>query len=72
MLTDILALFAANPLRPCYRQAQPAQEIEAAKPGWMIEYAGGIERVGHAGQGFAWDNEGPAHERLIYPFRDRR
>lgn len=67
MLTDILALFAANPLRPCYRPA-PAQKIEAAKPGWMIQYAGGIERIGHAGQGFAWDNESPAHETLIYPF----
>ncbi len=68
MLTDILALFAANPLRPCYLQAQP-RGIEAAKAGWMIEYAGGIDRVGHAGQGFAWDNEGPAHEVLIHPFR---
>src|SRR3974377_1305269 len=34
MLPDILALFAANPLRPIYRQA-PARGIEAAKAGWM-------------------------------------
>jgi len=68
MLTDILALFAANPLRPRYQKAQ-AQRSEAAKAGWMIQYAGGIERVGHAGRGFAFDNEGPAHETLIQPFR---
>jgi len=67
MLTDILALFAANPLRPCYRQAQP-QRSGATKRGWMIEYSGGIERIGHTGQGFAWDNETPAHETLIHPF----
>jgi ergothioneine biosynthesis protein EgtB len=68
MLTDILALFAANPLRPCYQQAQ-GQKSEAAKAGWMIQFAGGIERIGHAGQGFAWDNETPAHDTLIHPFR---
>ena len=68
MLTDILALFAANPLRPCYQRAQ-IQGIEAAKAGWMIQFAGGIEPIGHAGPGFAWDNEGPAHETLIHPFR---
>ena len=68
MLTDILALFADNPLRPCYRQA-PAHKTEAAQAGWMIRYAGGIERVGHAGRSFCWDNEGPAHETLLNPFR---
>ncbi len=68
MLTDILALFAASPLRPCYRQAQP-HGPEATKAGWMIHYAGGIERVGYAGPGFYWDNEAPAHETLIHPFR---
>ncbi|ARN82237.1 ergothioneine biosynthesis protein EgtB [Methylocystis bryophila] len=67
MLTDVLALFAANPLRPSYGQPQP-QKVTAAKRGWMIEYAGGVERIGYAGQGFAWDNEGPAHETLIHPF----
>ena len=69
MLTDILALFAANPLRPRYRQAQAqAQRYEATNMGWTA-YSGGIERVGHAGHGFAWDNEGPAHDMLIHPFR---
>jgi ergothioneine biosynthesis protein EgtB len=69
MLTDILALFAANPLRPRYGQAQAqAQRNEATNIGWTA-YSGGIERVGHAGHGFAWDNEGPAHDTLIHPFR---
>ncbi len=69
LLTDILALFAANPLRPAYRarRPRPAQpEPEAA--GW-IDFEGGIRQAGHSGDGFAWDNEAPRHDVLIHPFR---
>jgi ergothioneine biosynthesis protein EgtB len=34
-----------------------------------IDHQGGIRRVGHNGQGFAWDNEGPEHDALVHPFR---
>lgn len=71
LLTDILALFAAGPLRPAYRQARqprrPAPE-DASRPGW-IEYEGGIRQVGHDGKGYAWDNESPRHDVLVHPFR---
>ncbi|MCC7273704.1 MAG: ergothioneine biosynthesis protein EgtB, partial [Alphaproteobacteria bacterium] len=30
---------------------------------------GGIHRIGHAGDGFAFDNEGPAHDVLLRPCR---
>ena len=72
LLTDILALFAANPLRPAYRPRRPraAQPRlrEADAPGW-IEFPGGIRKVGHDGHGYAWDNETPRHDALIHPFR---
>lgn len=68
MLTDILALFAANPLRPAYREASaPHPENEVHAMGW-IDYPGGIYEIGHDGEGFAWDNEGPRHEVLLRPF----
>jgi ergothioneine biosynthesis protein EgtB len=69
MLTDILALFAASPLRPAYaaRRAHVAHD-EPDAPGW-VEFSGGIHRLGHDGNGFAWDNEGPRHDALLYPFR---
>jgi ergothioneine biosynthesis protein EgtB len=71
LLTDILALFAANPLRPAYRAgtqaAARANVAEHADPGW-IEFAGGIHEIGHAGQRFAWDNEQPRHQTLVHPF----
>jgi len=69
LLTDILALFAANPLRPAYRtrRSRPVQP-ESAAPGW-VDYPGGIRSIGHRGGGFAWDNEVPPHEVLVHPFR---
>jgi ergothioneine biosynthesis protein EgtB len=69
LLTDILALFAANPLRPAYRAPRPRPAVrESGEPSW-IEYPGGIRQAGHGGDGFAWDNEAPRHDVLIHPFR---
>jgi ergothioneine biosynthesis protein EgtB len=69
LLTDILALFAANPLRPAYRSRRPRPVApRPAAPGW-IEFPGGIRLIGHDGNGFAWDNEAPRHEALVHPFR---
>jgi ergothioneine biosynthesis protein EgtB len=68
MLTDALALFAANPLRPAFL---PAEAEPVGKPtplGWT-EFAGGIVTVGHEGEGFCYDNETPAHQQLLRPFR---
>ena len=33
---------------------------------------GGLVEIGHDGDGFAFDNEGPRHQALLQPFRDRR
>jgi ergothioneine biosynthesis protein EgtB len=69
LLTDILCLFAANPLRPAYRARRPHRpEPEPGPPRW-VDFPGGIRSVGHDGNGFAWDNESPRHEVLVHPFR---
>lgn len=70
LLTDILHLFAQNPLLPAYREGGPPPPgpREAAAESWS-SFEGGIVRVGHEGKGFAYDNEGPAHEVLLRPFR---
>lgn len=73
LLTDILALFAVNPLRPAYRAPQTARAVVNDRPsgaaaGW-IAYPGGTFAVGHDGHGFAWDNEAPRHDVLLRPFR---
>ena len=69
LLTDILALFAKNPLHPAYRPASRDVVVSVPVPVKWIDFDGGIERIGHAGAGFAFDNEGPAHDALLQPFR---
>ena len=69
LLTDILALFGASPIHPCYRIARTrAAEHGNEHLGW-IDYAGGVHRIGHSGDGYAWDNESPRHDVLLRPFR---
>ena len=69
LLTDILSLFAANPLRPAYLESARGEPSGAAPDLEWIAYDGGIFEAGHDGEGFAYDNEGPRHDVLIRPFR---
>ena len=66
LLTDILDLFAANPIEPAIFPATTAR-VAAGRAGWTA-HDGGIHRIGHAGPGFAFDCEGPAHDVLLRPF----
>jgi ergothioneine biosynthesis protein EgtB len=68
ILMDLLHLFSFNPLCPAYRPFHPAVEPEAGTA-HRIAYDGGIRRIGHDGNGFAFDNEGPRHDVLLRPFR---
>lgn len=69
ILTDILSLFAANPLRPAYRPSQRSPCAKEAGAVMWIEFRGGVQSIGHDGNGFAWDNETPRHDVLVYPFK---
>jgi len=66
LLTDIKNLFALNPLHPVYHAA-PHLHAKAVPLAWM-EFSGGIHSVGHAGVGFAFDNETPRHRVYLEPF----
>ncbi len=68
LVTDILSLFAIQPLRPAYRPETDAARGETPPLEWL-DFPGGILHVGYDGEGFAYDNEGPPHEQLIRPFR---
>ena len=64
MWTDILHAFAQNPACPTYdRNWQPPVRRVAA--GEFVELKGGIYQIGHAGDGFCFDNEEPAHQVLL-------
>jgi ergothioneine biosynthesis protein EgtB len=70
LLTDILSLFAAQPLRPAYRDPQPKSDVPGDTiPLEFLPFSGGIHAIGYDGSGFSYDNEGPRHEALLYPYR---
>jgi ergothioneine biosynthesis protein EgtB len=68
LLTDILHLFAQNPLKPALWPAAPVHFASApSEPQWT-EFQGGVVELGHTGPGFAFDCEGPHHQVLLQPF----
>jgi ergothioneine biosynthesis protein EgtB len=69
LLTDILALFATSPLKPAYQSLPAEVDLSQPDPIRWIDYEGGITRVGHAGDGYSWDNEVPSHDALVHPFK---
>lgn len=69
LLTDILALFAASPLKPAYQASPSNVDVSQPEPLRWIEYDGGIHRIGHASNDYCWDNERPQHDALVHPFK---
>ncbi len=69
LLTDILHLFAQNPLRPAYRESVPlpVELIDGSQS--YRAFPGGLLDMGHEGAGFAFDCEGPRHSVRIEPYR---
>jgi ergothioneine biosynthesis protein EgtB len=68
LLTDILHLFAQNPLRPVYRFSDREEhKPRAASPVGERRFDGGVVRIG-AGDDFAFDCEGPRHRVLLEPY----
>ena len=72
LLTDIKHALFQNPLGPAMWQGLTCRGYdfdagERPEIQWFA-HPGGRERVGHPGGGFAFDNEGPAHDVLLQPF----
>lgn len=71
LLTDIKHVLSCNPLAPVYREPAtvggPAGAATVPPAQW-IRHGGGLVDVGHAGPGFAFDNETPRHPVWLAPF----
>ncbi len=69
ILTDLKHHFSRNPLLPVFRELQPAERGAARVSGGFVEFAGGKDQIGHAGESFAFDNECPRHGVWVEPFK---
>ena len=68
ILTDILHVLAQNPLKPAYQQ-RPSMHSALPPPLRWVDFSDGIRWIGHAGDGFAFDNEGPRHRVFLEPYQ---
>jgi ergothioneine biosynthesis protein EgtB len=68
ILMDIKHVFSLNPLLPAYRPPLRRISVTAPPLSW-VEFAGGLDEIGHGGGDFAFDNEMPRHRVWLDPFR---
>jgi ergothioneine biosynthesis protein EgtB len=73
LITDIKHVLAQNPLYPVFREPKTGGRSSAtpgsqSSPLQFIDFEEGIVGIGHDGDGFAYDNEGPRHRALVPAF----
>jgi ergothioneine biosynthesis protein EgtB len=69
ILMDIKHVLSLNPLDPVYAPAPAVAKRNAAATLDFVAFDGGLRQIGHDGEGFAFDNEGPRHKIWLEPFR---
>jgi ergothioneine biosynthesis protein EgtB len=67
ILMDIKHLLSINPLFPAYRAEAATPAAATTALGW-VEFEGGLVEIGHGGDSFAFDNEGPRHRVWLDSF----
>ena len=67
ILTDVLHLLSRNPLAPAY-DPDGARPVHHAREMAWSRYRAGLANIGHAGDGFAFDNEMPRHRVWLESF----
>jgi ergothioneine biosynthesis protein EgtB len=68
ILTDILHALSQNPVAPAYNSAWRPPVSQRTAPGFA-DVPEGLHSVGFAGDGYCFDNEGPAHQVYLRPVR---
>ncbi|ASP32128.1 ergothioneine biosynthesis protein EgtB [Labrenzia sp. VG12] len=68
LVTDLLHAFSYNPLLPAYFDSRPVPVHPVGETGWS-DHDGGLLTIGHDGDGFAYDCEGPRHKVWLEPYR---
>lgn len=68
LVTDIKYSLSLNPLRPGWLEVPTADAVDPG-PLELVDGPAGLVELGHAGEGFAFDNEGPRHRVWLAPYR---
>jgi ergothioneine biosynthesis protein EgtB len=74
LITDIKHVFSQNPLYPVFRTARarppgaPEADSSSSRPHQFMDFEETVTAIGHDGDGFAYDNEGPRHQALVSAF----
>jgi ergothioneine biosynthesis protein EgtB len=73
LITDIKHVFAQNPLYPVFRKPKTGGGSSATPssqraPLQFIDFEETVTAIGHDGDGFSYDNEGPRHQALVPAF----
>jgi ergothioneine biosynthesis protein EgtB len=67
LLMDIKHVLSCNPLQPTYAVVPMDPPRPVVPAGW-VAHGGGLAEMGHAGDGFGFDNEFPRHRTHLEPF----
>jgi ergothioneine biosynthesis protein EgtB len=67
-LTDLKYTFGVNPLFPVYREGYAPEEMAEHDGQSLIGVKGGTYEIGHAGEGFCFDNELARHKVNLNDF----
>ena len=67
LVTDLLHGLSFNPLLPVYKDPEPLP-VTSEVPLTFTHHDSAIAEIGHEGEGFAYDCEGPRHKTYLQPF----
>ena len=71
LLTDILHAFSLNPIAPAYDAGRTPPAPKKSATGF-VAVPDGLHTIGFEGEGYCFDNEGPAHQTYLRPVRIAR
>ena len=67
LLMDVKVNYSVSPYHPSYSSRAHSSSKEVVELGW-IKFDESVERIGHAGTGFCFDNEMPQHNEIVPAF----
>jgi len=68
LVTDIKHVFSQNPLYPVFQARALETETNRVAPPHFAEFDEATVLIGHDGNSFSYDNEGPRHRALVPAF----